>query len=205
MTTKKPLADDPLAVAQLRAERDALLQELDAAKNELSLQAKELDAARLEAERFRETAARAQADLQNARTRMGKDAEDLSKFAAEAVLKKLLPTIDNFQRAFQHFPTDVKDHEWARPELAEWVKGVAAIEQEFIRVTAQMGLQKMDVLGKPVDPQRHEVLLSGPGALNVVTEVVEDGYELQGKVLRVAKVKIGNGETSDVEQPSTAA
>lgn len=188
MTTKgKPPSDDPLAIAQLRAERDALQAELDAGKLELDQRAKELEEARNEAEKYRDIAARAQADLQNARTRMSKDADDLSKFAAEAVLKKLLPTIDNFQRAFQHLPENLKNQ--------EWVKGVAAIEQDFIRVTAQMGLQKMDALGQPVDPQRHEVLLSGPGALNVVTDVVEDGYELHGKVLRVAKVKVGDGSS----------
>jgi molecular chaperone GrpE len=132
-----------------------------------------------------EVAARAQADLQNAKARMTKDREEIGKFAAEGALMKLLPVIDNFQRAFQHLPAELKDH--------QWVKGVAAIEGELIKQVEGMGLTKMHSLGEPVDPSRHEVLMTGPGEKGKVVEVFEEGYELSGKVLRVAKVKVGTG------------
>src|SRR3989344_9609852 len=128
-----------------------------------------------------ELAARAQADLQNAKMRMGKDREELGKFAGETIIHRLLPTIDNFQRAFQHLPDDLKHH--------EWVKGVCAIEQELVKHMTEMGLKKIDALGKPVDASKHEVLMTGPGEEGKVIEVFEDGYELHGKVLRPAKVK----------------
>lgn len=134
-----------------------------------------------------ETAARAQADLQNAKARMKKDAEDIGKFAAEAFLRTLLPTIDNFQRAFLHLPDDLKNH--------EWVKGITAIEQELMRHVGGMGLTKMECLGHQVDTARHEVITIGPGKEGEIIDVIENGYELHGKILRPAKVRVGDGST----------
>ena len=128
-------------------------------------------------------AARAQADLQNAKIRMGKDREELGAFASENIIRRILPVIDNFQRAFQHLPEDLKNH--------EWVKGVFAIEQELLKHMTEMGLKKIEALGKTVDASRHEVLMTGPGEEGKVIEIFEDGYELYGKVLRPAKVKVG--------------
>ncbi len=133
-----------------------------------------------------EVASRAQAELQNAKIRLEKDAGELRKFAAEAALVKLLPTIDNLQRALKNLPKDL--------EKNEWVKGIVATEQEFLRQVGEMGLKKFESLGKPLDPDRHEVLLQVPGEEGKVAEVIEDGYELSGKVIRTAKVKVGSGE-----------
>jgi molecular chaperone GrpE len=135
-------------------------------------------------ESLTDLAGRAQADLQNARARMAKDAEELRRFASEEVLLKLLPTIDNFQRAFAQLPTDLKAHEWA--------KGVQAIEQDLLRQVQAMGLRKFESLGEPVDASRHEVLMTGEGEEGKVIEVFEDGYELHGRVVRPAKVKVGS-------------
>lgn len=150
----------------------------------------ELKDLRRQVEKLTEIAARAQADLQNARARSERDAADLRTFATESVLRRLLPTIDNFQRSFQHLPDSLKDH--------AWVKGMQATEQELLRHLAELGLKKVSPIGKKVDPLRHEVLLTGPGAVDTVVDVLEDGYELHGKVLRPAKVKAGTGEAAPV-------
>lgn len=135
-----------------------------------------------------EIAARAQADLQNAKIRMQKDGEEIRRFASEAFLKKLLPTIDHFQRAFQHLPDDLRSH--------EWVKGVLAIEQELMRQLSEMGIRKMECLGRQVDTARHDVVTVGPGEEGAIVEVIENGYELNGKVLRPSKVKVGSSLAS---------
>lgn len=130
-------------------------------------------------------AARAQADLQNAKIRMQKDSDEIRKYASEGFLKKLLPTVDNFQRAFTHLPKDLQAH--------EWVKGITAIEQDLIRLLSEMGLSKMECLGQQVDTARHEVVTIKPGKEGEIVEVIEDGYELNGKILRPAKVIVGSG------------
>ena len=136
-----------------------------------------------ELNRLKEIAARAQADLQNAKERLHREAEEFRRYAAEGVLKRLLPTIDNFQRAIKHVPDECKNNEWA--------KGVVAMEQELLRQLHDAGLKRMESLGVTADSTRHEVLMTGPGEEGKVVEVLEEGYMLHDKVLRPAKVKVG--------------
>lgn len=137
-------------------------------------------------------AARAQADLQNAKIRMQKDGDALRAFAAESVLRKLLPILDSLQRALRHLPDDLTDNDWA--------KGVQSVEREFMRQLHELGLRRMEALGQQVDTARHEVVTLAPGKEGEIVEVIEDGYELHGKVLRPAKVIVGDGV-----MPSSAA
>jgi len=62
-----------------------------------------------ECAKLKELAARAQADLQNAKDRMQREGEEIRKYALENTLLSLLPTIDNFQRAFDHLPEELAD------------------------------------------------------------------------------------------------
>ena len=136
--------------------------------------------------KYSEVASRAQAELANAKIRLEKEASELRKFAAEATLRKLLPTIDNLQRALKSLPKEIENN--------EWVKGIVAVEQEFLRQVGEMGLKRFESLGQPLDPEKHEVLIQVPGKEGIVEDVIEDGYELNGKVIRTAKVKVGSGE-----------
>lgn len=138
-----------------------------------------------EVAKLKDMAARAQADLQNAKARVERDAGELRKFASEAMIMRILPTLDNFQRAFQQVPEELQKH--------EWVKGVSAIEADLMKQMSDAGLKRMQSMGAVVDPQRHEVLSMGPGEAEKVVEVFEEGYELHDKVLRPAKVKAGDG------------
>lgn len=135
--------------------------------------------------RSSEVASRAQAELQNAKIRMEKDATELRKFASEMALRKFLPTIDNLQRALKNLPKDIESN--------EWVKGIVALEQQFLKEVGELGLKRFESLNQPVDPHRHEVLMQAAGEAGKVIEVLEDGYELHGKILRPAKVKVGGG------------
>lgn len=148
----------------------------------------EIASLKAELDRYRDLAARSQADLQNAKARVEREADDLRKFASESLVRRILPTLDNFQRAFLHIPDDLKNH--------EWVKGVSAIEAELMKQMSDVGLKRMQSLGQPVDSSRHEPLMVGPGAIDTVTDVLEEGYELNGKVLRPAKVKVGDGSAA---------
>jgi molecular chaperone GrpE len=141
----------------------------------------------LEAEiaRLKDLAARAQADLQNAKARANKEAQDIRTFAAVGVIGRLLPTLDGFTRAIDHLPDDLQNH--------EWVQGVVNIEKDLTKNLADMGLKKIDALGKDSDPEQHEVLMTAPGEEGKVIEVLEEGYEFKGKVLRPSKVKVGSG------------
>lgn len=157
----------------------------DMAKTGDSAAMQDIVAMQVELNRFKDIAARAQADLQNAKARMEKDAQDLRKFATEGLILRILPTLDNFQRAFLHIPKELENN--------EWVKGVSAIEADLMRGMADAGLSRLHVMGEVANPDRHEILTMGPGEEGKVTEVLEEGYELNGKVIRPAKVKVGDG------------
>lgn len=138
-----------------------------------------------ELDRLKEMAARAQADLQNAKARMEKEAQDIRTYAMQGLIEKLLPTIDNFQRAFDHLPEELKDH--------DWVKGLSATEQQLMADLASVGLQKFESMGESVDLEKHEVLQATEGEKDIVVQVLENGYTLNGKVIRPAKVAVGQG------------
>lgn len=138
-----------------------------------------------EIDRLKDMAARAQADLQNAKARMEKEAQDIRMYAMQGLIEKILPTIDNFQRAFAHMPDALRDN--------EWVKGLMATEQQLVADLESVGLQKIESLGQRVNPEFHEVLQMTGGEKDTVVSVLEEGYTLNGKVIRPAKVTVGQG------------
>lgn len=146
---------------------------------------KRLTDAKKEVDHLRDLAARAQADLQNAKQRLEREKQEISRYACESLLKKLLPTLDNLQRALAHFPKHLRQD--------EWIRGVESVEQDLFSVLQEVGLERMSSLEEKIDPNRHDVLVTGPGEEGKVIEVLEEGYELHGKVLRPAKVKTGDG------------
>ncbi len=178
-----PPADDLAAKVAAAAGNAAEFTELTKKIEELTQQLKA----------HSEAASRAQAELTNAKMRMEKEAQEIRKFASEMALLKFLPTIDNLQRALKHLPKDIEDKKGVYPELVEWVKGIVALEQGFLKQVGELGLKKFESLGQKIDALRHEVLMEGPGEAGTVIEVLEDGYELHGKVIRPAKVKAGGG------------
>ncbi len=136
----------------------------------------QLEALQVQVAKLTDIAARAQADLQNSKIRMEREAEDLRKYALVPLLIRLLPVRDDLARA---------------AESGE--KGVKQILDKLDKVFGATGLQRMEVLGKRFDPAKHEIVNGGPGEKDVVMAVHEEGYELHGRVLRPAKVQVGDG------------
>ncbi|MFH1375693.1 MAG: nucleotide exchange factor GrpE [Patescibacteria group bacterium] len=133
---------------------------------------------------FEEKYLRALAELENYRKKVERDRSILIKSANEQTLSAILPVLDNFKRASEHLPEELKRHEWA--------KGVAAIEIQFEETLAELGLQKITAKpGDSVDVNKHAVIGTGEGERGKIIEIVEDGYELNGKILRAAKVRVG--------------
>jgi molecular chaperone GrpE len=132
--------------------------------------------------------ARAMADLQNFKRRSEEDKTKWIKFANGELLKELIGVIDHFDLSAKHLPDDLKGN--------EWVKGVMQIHTNFSKMLEKMGVVKMKCVGQPLNPNRHEAMLSGPGKKDVVTEIFEAGYLYHDQVLRPAKVKVGNGSAT---------
>jgi molecular chaperone GrpE len=147
--------------------------------------AADLEKARAEAESYLDDLRRLQADFDNYRKRTLREQTARAATASQALVTRLLPVLDNFELA-------VSAAEQSR-DFDRMLKGVEMVFGEFREVLESEGLVKIEAEGKPFDPERHEAVIAveqedaEPGT---VTDIVRTGYELRGKVLRPAMVKV---------------
>lgn len=133
-----------------------------------------------------EIAKRAMADLQNLRRRQEEERNTLITMAGAGLISEILPILDNLERARQHVPEAAKD----------WAQGIEMCVNQLNKIFENNGLQVIETVGQPFNPDLHEALIQGPGDKDIIIEELEKGYMLGKKVLRHAKVKVGNGEKS---------
>ena len=147
--------------------------------------AADLDKARAEAEAYLDDLRRLQADFDNYRKRTLREQTARAASASQALVTRLLPVLDNFELA-------VSAAEQSR-DFDRMLKGVEMVFGELREVLEGEGLVKIEAEGKPFDPERHEAVIAveqediEPG---MVVDTVRTGYELRGKVLRPAMVKV---------------
>jgi molecular chaperone GrpE len=149
--------------------------------------------AQLEEERARlaQQLLRLKADFENYRRRMQRQLEGIRLAANEELIKDLLPVLDNFERAMQA----------KREEQAEdpFFQGMEMVFRGLQEALANHGLQPIEAVGQPFDPNLHEaVAMEGTGGeeLSVLAQV-QTGYLLHDKVLRHTKVLVGQGEEEE--------
>lgn len=128
------------------------------------------------------------AEFDNFRKRTARERADLIQFAGENTLKNMLPVLDDMERAMQVNNT--------AEDLATVKQGFALIHAKLVHILGAQGVKTMDgVKGAPFDVERHEAISKAaapePGQRGRVLEVVENGYLLNDKVIRYAKVVVG--------------
>lgn len=137
-----------------------------------------------EFEELRQQWLRVQADFDNFRRRTRQEKEDLQQFATRKLLGDLLPVVDNLERALGALSGDV---------ASEVQTGVEMVRRQFVSVLEQYGVKPMDVTDQPFDPNVHEAVMQEPAdgrEVGVVVQELQKGYEMHGKVLRPAMVKV---------------
>jgi molecular chaperone GrpE len=176
-------ADEDDGEEATEAEADEAAQEAVAEAEDAI--AADLDKARAEAESYLDDLRRLQADFDNYRKRTLREQTARAASASQALVARLLPVLDNFELA-------VSAAEQSR-DFDRMLKGVEMVFGELREVLEAEGLVKIEAEGKPFDPERHEAVIaveqedSEPG---MVVDIVRTGYELRGKVLRPAMVKV---------------
>ncbi len=128
-------------------------------------------------------------DFDNFRKRTFKEKIELSKYASAEIIVKLLPVLDDFERAIKAF--DVT------PDAGQATKdGMLLIFNKFIAILQQQGLEPMRAAGETFDTDFHEAITNIPAPTpeqqGKIVDVVEKGYLLGGKVIRYAKVVVGS-------------
>lgn len=154
-------------------------------QKELTLE-QQLEQAQDQIAQLTDSAKRALADLENFKRRTEQEKENSRNYQTASLLLELLPIIDNLERANQNMPEEFQTH--------EWTKGLDLVSKQFNDLLQQKGLQEINQIDVELDPNKHEPMMQAPGKENIVLEIFEKGYILGDKVIRAAKVKVGNGE-----------
>ena len=130
---------------------------------------------------------RLMAEYDNYRKRTIREKADLIKNGGETVLRNILPVVDDFDRAL-----DALEKAGDMQSIAE---GVQLIYDKFNSYLLQQGVKKMDVIGTPFDADMYEAMATIPvpeaDQKGKVVDCIQDGYTMYDKVLRYAKVVVG--------------
>jgi len=132
---------------------------------------------------------RTQADFINYKRRSEREKADIGKYANSELMLKLLPALDDLERALAAIPP--------RQAKFGWVEGVRLIERKLRATLEAEGLEPIKALGEPFDPHFHEATMQGKGKEGMVVEELQKGYKLHDRVLRPSKVVVGSGEEDE--------
>jgi molecular chaperone GrpE len=152
----------------------------------------DLDSLRRELEDKQDRLLRALAETDNVRRRAQRDREDYLKYASEALLRDLVPVLDNLERALAAARTV--------GGAGTVVEGVELIQRELLRVLERSGLSRYSAVAQPFDPARHEAIarvVSTEAAPDTVVHETAPGYLLHGRVLRPAMVVVAAAPGED--------
>jgi molecular chaperone GrpE len=134
---------------------------------------------------------RAQADFVNYKRYAEQDKTENCKFANIGLLSSILPALDDFERALNAIPSEAVNE--------KWVEGFELIRKKFKDVLTRQGVTQIQALGMEFDCRTMEAITCVPGKKDMVVQELEKGYKLHDKVIRPAKVIVGNGEEANKE------
>jgi molecular chaperone GrpE len=135
-----------------------------------------------ERDKYLALAQRTQADFENFRKRMARENAAAQDRGVAKVTKELLPALDHLEHALKA----ASGHE-------DVVKGFVLVRDEIVAALARAGIQPFSPMGDPFDPNEHEAMAAHPSEdaeSGTVIEVYQQGYRLNGAVLRPARVVV---------------
>jgi len=145
----------------------------------------QLAAAQTEAARNLDGWQRSQAEFANARKRFDKQRAETYVNATIDLVSKLLPLIDDFERALDSVPENEQND--------PWVVGVSLVYRKMLSVLDEMNVQVIPSVGEPFDPNQHEALTQEPSdehPSGVIVREIRRGYRLGDRVIRPALVSV---------------
>ena len=148
---------------------------------------KELEELKKKYDELNDSHLRLMAEFDNYRKRTMREKADLIKTGGEGALKNLLPIIDDFERALQNVR--------AAEDVEAVKEGVDLIFGKFMGYLSQQGVKPIEAIGKPFDTEEFEAIATipapEPDMKGKVLDCVQTGYTLFDKVIRHAKVVVG--------------
>lgn len=125
------------------------------------------------------------AEFDNFRKRSEKESAMMMDFGASMVLTKILPVVDNFERAISSVPDEMKEN--------TFVDGVDKIYKQILKTFEEIGVKPIESVGKPFDANLHNAVMTdenAEGEVDTVVEELQKGYTYKDQVLRHSMVKV---------------
>lgn len=163
----------------------------DAKVSEAATPAEESDplgAVLAELEETRQQVLYAQAETQNVRRRLEKDAQDARAYGATNFARDILSVADNLARALDAIPAAMREDE-ANKGL---VTGLEATQRELLSVFERNGIKRIDSIGQALDPNKHQAMieLASEEAPGTIVQEMHAGYTIKDRLLRPAMVAV---------------
>jgi molecular chaperone GrpE len=133
---------------------------------------------------------RTAADFANFKRRTAEDRERELGLASESLLRKLLVVADDFDRALDAMPEDLKG--------VGWIEGIVLLDRKLRALLDSEGVTPIEALGRPFDPREHEAIANVPATGRPDGEVVAEiqrGYRVRDRILRPAMVAVAGGDS----------
>jgi len=129
---------------------------------------------------------RTRADFENYRKRVDAEKSAAREAGQASAILKLLPVVDNIERAIAYTPEELQDN--------KWVQGVGSLVKNLEKSLESLNLKRIDAKpGAPFDPELHEAIQfdeDATGDAEVIAEELQAGYTLNGHPIRHAMVKV---------------
>ena len=167
-TPENTSSDTSLDVEQLSAEIDVLRKKLEEAEAKTS--------------EYKDSWLRSQAEFQNYRKRLERDNEMMYISMKGDIIKKVLPVLDDLERALQNRSAD-----------DSWASGIELVARKFQNILESEGVKKIEAVGTEFDPNFHEAISHEPAngvQSGHVIGVVQNGYMIGERVIRPALVRV---------------
>jgi len=156
----------------------------------------ELEKVKAQAAEYLEGWQRARAEFANFKRRMEQEKEEMRELSNALLITKLLPILDDFERAFQTLPDSLRN--------LTWIEGIYLIDRKLRMILEGEGLQVIEAQGKPFDPLLHEAVMQEETTEyedgHIIAEF-QKGYRLGDRVLRPSLVKVAKRPPKEEEAP----
>ena len=149
---------------------------------------KQLEEKEREVEEYKSLCQRIAADFDNYKKRIAKDKENMYYEVVADVVGKLLPIVDNFERAID----SAKNSKDTNDEL---LKGLEMIKKQIDDIFSKLGVEPIEALNKEFDPYLHNAIMHVEDeryGKNIVIEEFQKGYKIKDRVIRYSLVKVAN-------------
>ena len=176
-----------------KSEEEKTKEQLSTDKELAELEEK-LKSTELELENYKDRLLRKAAEFENYKRRVENDQMNFLKYAAESLIIKLLPVIDDFERSLSHM-NDAKDIESVK-------EGVKLVYDKLMKMLQDQGVKAIDAVGKPFDVHYHEAIMQRKAEgvePHTVIEEFEKGYVYKDRVIRHTKVAVSEDNSDELQ------